>query len=101
MKIKGYNFEKTTAKYMRDVCNRYCCSEYTTLKEAYKKPSYDKQITYNRCVKMFEELDGFDFRIIGHNTYTFSVGFKFRYKGQLYLAYITPTHDRIVPIFVA
>lgn len=63
--------------------------------DAYQRPSRAKLRAYEYCLELFRELDGYDFQILGHNTTTFSVGFRYFGKntGAACFAYITRDYD--------
>ena len=67
----------------------------TDIYDAYDRPSRAKVNAFTYCKQLCNDRDGFDFCIIGHNTSTFSVGFKYYGKetGALCFAYITRDYD--------
>ena len=64
---------------------RYNNATKTHLRECYKRPSLDKEIADCYVRECCESDGGYDLRIIGHNTFTFSVGYKLRENGIDYL----------------
>lgn len=81
-------------KQLKNVYRSYERSDYYTLNDLYKNASYYKQKAYNYCRDLYRQLNGFDFKIIGGNCMTFSVGFKFYEDNKTYFAYITKDYDR-------
>ena len=65
------------------------------LTDVYKSPSDAKCHAYEVCLRMYEKMDGWDFCIVSHNTFTFCVAFQFMdpETGEVVQAYITPTHN--------
>lgn len=70
-------------------------SEGTYLSDVYKSPSDAKQRAYEVCHRMYLKMDGWDFHIVSHNTFTFCVAFQFMDPdtGEVVQAYITPTYN--------
>jgi hypothetical protein len=68
---------------------------YRSLNDVYSRPSSAKLRAYEYCIRLFHELDGYDFRILSHNSMTFSVGFRYYGKntGAACFAYITRDYD--------
>lgn len=62
---------------------------------AYERPSYAKQRAWQYCKDLRNELGGWDMLVSSHNTFSFSVVFKFLDEdGRLCYAYITRDYDR-------
>ena len=70
---------------------------YTTLSQVYAKASPAKWKAFNYCKKKQSELDGFNFRITGFNSFMFTAAFQFIDKetGVLRLYYITKDYDYV------
>ena len=85
-------------KQFRAVYKSYKLSDYYTLNDLYKNASYYKQQAYNYCRDLYRKLNGYDFKIIGGNCMTFSVGFKFIENDIEYFAYITKDYNRKIAI---
>lgn len=85
-------------KFNDSIYKRYLRSSDTQLFDCYDKPSQAKFNAYDYCLSLFREYNGSDFRIIGYNTFGFSVGFMFEKDGKTYLAYITKDNDRYFEI---
>ena len=67
------------------------------LYSVYDKPS-DKKINADKDVQaLIKALNGYAVAYCG-NTFTFSVGFRFRRDGVTYQAYITACNNRFYPI---
>ena len=47
----------------------------TTLKECYDRWSWEKENAFNKCKSKCQELKGYDFKIISHNGWQFTIGF--------------------------
>lgn len=76
-------------KKQQNIIYKHSLSNRVELSDAYKKPSYDKQYAYNQCKKLFKELDGWDFKIIGRNMHVFSIGFYYKKDNQTWFHYET------------
>lgn len=63
--------------------------------DAYKNPSCYKVRAYNQCIGLANELNGFNFTILGHNCQTFSVGFECYKNNKLHFVWITACNTRI------
>lgn len=69
-------------------------SRIHSLYQAYEKPSRAKENAIEYCRKLCDRFSGYDFRIIGHNCMTFSVGFWGVIDGHKAFFYITKDYDR-------
>jgi hypothetical protein len=96
LKIKEFKKMNLTRanKQFKNVYGSYKRSDYYTLNDLYNNASYYKQKAYNYCRDLYHKLNGHDFKIIGGNCMTFSVGFTFFENGVEYFAYITKDYDR-------
>ena len=67
-----------------------------TLLDCYKTCSRVKQNAYYDCKHLQYELQGYDFRIIGYNSMTFSCGFMFDdpFTGVVRFCYMTKDYTR-------
>lgn len=74
--------------------NRYLRSTDTKLSDVYTRWSTNKQNAYERCIRLMNDMGGRDFRILGHNSDAFSVGFITDEK----FIYITRSYDYEYPI---
>ena len=65
------------------------------LNDVYHNASSAKLRAYEYCIHLCSELDGYDFRILSHNSMTFTVGFRYFGKntGAACFAYITRGYD--------
>lgn len=97
--VKFLNMEYNTSNYMRTAYERYRYSPLRCeLKDIYKKPSYAKEVAYKKCRKLFDLLDGYNFKFIGNNTFNFSCGFVCVANGEEYFVYITHAHTRYMAL---
>lgn len=85
-------------KQFKGVYKSYKYSDLYDLNDLYNKASIYKWRAYNYCRELFYKLNGYDFKIIGGNCMTFSVGFKFMENDIEYFAYITRDYDRKIAI---
>lgn len=76
-------------KKQQEIIRRHLLSNRIELSDAYKKPSADKIWAYKDCRKRFEQQDGFKFKIIGRNSFVFSVGWYFKKNDKTYFHYET------------
>lgn len=70
---------------------------YSSAKELYQvygSYSQAKENAMNYCKEMMKKYEGYDLRIISHNSNVFSVGFIFKDDGKKIFAYITRDYDR-------
>ena len=88
--------KKTTKnKTMQKAIHNHAMSDTYTLRHAYANFSYNKEKAFNYCVDLCEKYNGYNLKIIGFNTCTFSVGFYFTDEnGKQNFAYITKSYDR-------
>lgn len=85
-------------KQFKGVYKSYKWSNMYDLYDLYKNPSIYKNRAYNYCLDLYTKLNGYDFKIIGGNCSTFSVGFKFMENDIEYFAYITKDYNRKIAI---
>lgn len=73
------------------------CDEGVYLSDVYGSYSKAKEGAYNCCRKLCDHFNGRDFRIVGHNAYTFSVQFEFEnpLNGCIMLAHITRDYSHL------
>lgn len=85
---------------IKSAYNTYKSSNMTTLNDLYNTYSYAKLRAYNYCRNLYDTLNGYDFRIIGGNCMTFSVGFKYHdtTTGEEMFVWITKTYDRQISL---
>lgn len=85
-----------TRKQKAFIIRSYEQSSNTILYDCYKTFSFEKQKAFNYCVDLCHSKNGFELRIISHNSMVFSVGFKYvdEKTGVLMFAYITRDYDR-------
>ena len=73
--MKQYNkngkYSKTFINFMHSMCKRYIASNYTELKQVYKKPSQAKINAMERIRQKAESTP----HIIGYNNWNFSVAY--------------------------
>lgn len=78
-------------KRMQEIYDRYMNAKCSYLEECYITCSAQKQRAYNYCRNLYYKVGGEGFRIIGYNTFVFTVGFEFvDENGVVCFAYITP-----------
>lgn len=85
-------------KQFRGAYKSYKWSNMTTLDDLYKNASIYKWRAYNYCIELANKYNGYDFKIIGGNCMSFSVGFKFMENGVEYFGYITKDYNRKIAI---
>lgn len=86
----------TKAQNIKDAFSTYSHTETRNLWQAYGKPSYAKEVVWNRCVELMKEFDGYGLSVIGCNTNTFSAGFLCEIDGKHAFVWITKGYDRFV-----
>lgn len=92
VKIKGYYF---TLHPKADAPASYCKGR--TLADVYDSWSGAKQSAYDYCVRMCDDLGGWNFRITGSNCMAFTVMFDFEHPetGALMRAKITKDYNHL------
>ena len=85
-------------KQFRGVYKSYKWSDMYDLDDLYINASIYKHRAYNYCRELYSKYNGYDFKIIGGNCMSFSVGFKFIENGIEYFAYITRDYNRKIAI---
>lgn len=68
------------------------------LHECYKKPSNAKQIADMFVRECYENNGGYDFRIISHNTFAFTVGYKMIKGDNEYLVIHTYRNTKVIKL---
>lgn len=87
-----------TTKKAQGFIQMYKHARFSTLSEAYARPSVAKQRAYDYCLDLMREYDGEGGRITGRNCMVFSFAFRGTYEGKPALFYITRDYDRVVPL---
>lgn len=89
------DFTRISIIKLNDVYWRYNRSDDTQLNDVYGRYSDKKARAYAYCRNLMLKYDGYDFRIISHNSFMFTCGFMFRdpATNSLMFAYITPTYN--------
>ena len=95
---RGHHLEYGNPKYISPAFGRYCDSSDERLGQVYDTWSDEKQEAYENTKKIQKELDGYDYRIISHNGWAFTCGFKFKMENVVYFCYITANHTRYIEV---
>ena len=74
--------------------DRFLDSTDRTLHDVYATYSIAKEKAYAYCVQLMNKYNGYDLRIISHNTNKFTVGFIGYVNDELCFFYITADYDR-------
>lgn len=92
--------QKHMNKIMRSAHESWKRSEATELYHVYGSFSEKKEKAMDNCKELYNQLDGDRFRIIGHNSNFFSVGFEFPHPetGVVCFAYITHGNNRFCEV---
>ena len=88
--------EKTKNNQIKSAYASYKYADATSLSDVYTTWSGKKEKAYRYCRDLFAEYEGENFRIIGANVNTFSVGFIGKYEGKKAFFYITKSYDRVM-----
>ena len=73
---------------------RWCDSNYTTLREVYGRWSGEKERAYKACLEKCSDMNGWNFRIVSHNSWMFTVGWLYRNEeGKNMFWYETPSNS--------
>lgn len=81
---------------MIDAHREYCNSSANYLDEVYAKPSIIKKMAFNDARKIMDIYNGYKFRIIRYNKYTFSCGFICYINDKMSFVYITKDNTRYI-----
>lgn len=76
----------------------YKLSYDVTLSDVYASYSVYKERAYRECINMMFTLNGYNFRIITHNTNIFTCGFVYEFCGIKRFMYITPNYQVYIDI---
>lgn len=82
-------FKFTKSKEIKNAYKNHQNSVKFELKDCYKNPSYNKLLTYEELRGYCRNLNGFDLRIISHNSFTYTAGFFGYYNETLNFFYVT------------
>jgi len=63
------------------------------LEDAYGRASERKRAAFRSCVRTLEEMQGYDGRIVSHNTFRFSYAFRYMQDGEERIRYITADNN--------
>ena len=68
------------------------------LKDCYRKPSDEKNIAEQSILKEMVACDGWNYRVVGHNTFGFTAGYLFSNKntGEIMLCVHTPSRKIVM-----
>lgn len=83
---------------LRDAYHRYTKSHTYTLEQAYTNHSRAKQYAWDYCRELEHKYNGYNLKIIGFNSQTFSVGFIGKIGDKDAFFYITRDYDRFILI---
>lgn len=78
--------------------DNYNAATKSWLHECYKKPSKAKEIADMFARECCENNGGYDFRIIKHNNFTFTVGYKMVVDNQEYLVIHTYRNTKVIKL---
>ena len=87
-------------KYQLAIIESYNRASYTSVWEAYGKPSHAKHNIEHHIITDMLSLGGYDYRVTSHNTFYFCAGFRFIAKdtGKEHLRYYTPSRILDIPM---
>ena len=78
--------------------DRFLDSTDRTLHDVYATYSFAKEKAYAYCCQLMNKYNGYDLRIISHNTNKFTVGFIGCVNDELCFFYITADYDRYMSV---
>lgn len=85
---------RVTPTVLERYARRLTNSRDTRLEDVYHDYSVEIDRAYKYCTRFCDALDGYNFRILSHNTFAFTVGFLFEVPdGKTALAVMTPNHN--------
>ena len=96
MKLNGQSFVLFESR--RDAISIPYSYRYKTFKEAYKRPSVEKQKEYEKWCKWFQEMGSEKYGIYTYNRYVFTMGGIIEIEGFKYYAYISRTRNELIPM---
>lgn len=82
-------------KQMQNAMRMHKMSNTYSLSQCYNSYSYAKEKAYNYCKELYNTCNGYDFKIIGYNCMSFSVGFYCDFEDKTHFVYITKSYDRM------
>ena len=86
-----------TKNQIKSILERHNQSNNYSLQDCYTNYSVYKARAMAYCYKLFQDKNGYDFRILGYNCMSFSVGFYFNDEnGNKKFMYITKAYDRVL-----
>lgn len=86
-----------TKKQREQIIESYNNSNNRRLEDCYDRYSSAKARAYQYCWNLMAEKGGCGLRILGHNSMSFSVGFRFEENKKEMFAYITKDNIRFFP----
>lgn len=87
-----------TRGYMAEKLRQYNRSDLHQLSDCYLNYSTLKLDAYRYCIDLMQKYNGCDLRIIGFNTFHFSVGFIGKINGNKAFFYITAHTEQYIYI---
>ena len=81
-------------KFEEPLYRRFLFHINRTLWSCYKNPSMAKEIAWEYCKNLCDEMNGYSLSVIGYNSSVFSAGFRCKYNNREIMVYITKSQDR-------
>lgn len=75
-----------------EVIRNYKNSDTYSIYEAYERPSYNKERTFEVILREMDEKNGYGMRILSKNTFVYTCAYRFEENGKEYLRYHTPSN---------
>lgn len=85
-----------TRGFMSGAYSRYMDSDLHSLQSCYAHCSEAKRLAWSRCLWLMDEYNGYDLRIVGFNSQSFSAGFVGYIDGKRAFFYVTKDYDRYI-----
>ena len=90
--------KKLPYKKMLQHYDDYNKSYLTDIYNAYGKPSFEKVRAWLYCQLCCENRDGYNLKIVSHNTWMFTAGFLYEGNDGTYFVYIRPTGEQEIKL---
>lgn len=85
-------------KINKQILENYKKSEYYSLNQKYKSCSFAKIKAEQEILQDMKNLNGYNYKIVGANTSTFSCAFTFEENNKQFLKYFTRSKIKIFEV---
>lgn len=82
-----------TKKEQAMYTNYLYADNYSELWQVYGSYSHAKSYAMDYCKNLQHKKEGYNPKIVSHNSFIFTYAFEYEENGDKYLMYITPSYD--------